>query len=87
MSSSNNIFVNALHNFERVFGFSQLITEHTRVSNNSESAIEKVCQLCILRVGISENLITYCTRKVNRAPASFECAVVNITTKISSYKI
>ena len=46
--------------------------------NNSESAIElilvtdheKVCQSGVLYVGISDHLITYCTRKVNRAPAN-----------------
>ena len=36
---SNAILVNALRNFERVFGFTQLITEPTRVCNNCESAI------------------------------------------------
>ena len=56
----------------------QLITEPTRVCNNSESAIdlilvtdhEKVCQSGVLNVGISDHLITYCTRKVNRAHVS-----------------
>ena len=38
--SSSNILVNALRNFERVFGFKQLITEPNRVCNNSESAID-----------------------------------------------
>ena len=78
MPSSSNILVNALRNFERVFGFKQLITEPTRVCNNSESAIdlilvtdhEKVCQSGVLTVGISDHLITYCTRKVNKAPVN-----------------
>ena len=76
--SSSNILVNALRNFERVFGFKQLITEPNRVCNNSESAIsrflatdrEKVCQSGVLNVGISDHLITYCTRKVNKAPVN-----------------
>ena len=58
--SSNNILVNALRNFERVFGFKQLITEPTRVCNNGESAIdlilvtyhEKVCQSGVLSVNL-----------------------------------
>ena len=66
--------LNALRNFERVFGFKQLITEPTKVRNNSESASnlilvtdhEKVCQSGVLSVGIVDHLITYCTRKVNR---------------------
>ena len=37
--SCNNILVNALRNFGRVFGFTQLITQPTRVCNNIESAI------------------------------------------------
>ena len=74
--SSNTILVNALRKFERVFGFTQLIREPTRVCNNSESAInlrflvtdhEKVCQSGVLSIGISDHLITYCARKVNSA--------------------
>ena len=46
--------------------------------NNSESAIdlilvtdhEKVCQSGVLNVGISDHLITYCTRKVIKAPVN-----------------
>ena len=60
------------------FGFKQLITEPTRVCNNSESAIdlilvndhEKVCQSGVVNVGISDYLTTYCTRKVNKAPVN-----------------
>ena len=36
------MFVNALRNFDRIFGFKQLITEPTRVCNNSESAIDLI---------------------------------------------
>ena len=76
--SSNTNLVNALRNFERVIGFKLLITEPTRVRNNSESAIdpilvtdhEKVCQSGVLSVGIRDHLITYCTRKVNRTPVN-----------------
>ena len=76
--SSNSILVHALRNFERVFGFKRLIMEPTRVCNNSESAIdlilvtdhEKLCQSGVLSVDISNRLITYCTRKVNRAPVN-----------------
>ena len=75
MPSSKNILVNVLRNCERVFGFKQLNIEPTRVCNTSESAIglilvtyyEKVCQSGVLSVGVSDHLITYCTRKVNRA--------------------
>ena len=78
MSPSNNILVNALRSFERVLGFKQFITEPTRVCNNSESAIdlilvtdhEKLCQLGVLSVGISDHLITYCKRKVDRVPVN-----------------
>ena len=53
---SNNILVNSLRNFERVFGF-----KPTRVCSNSETAIglilvivhEKVCQSGVLSVGIN----------------------------------
>ena len=76
--SSNNILVNTLRNFERVFGYKQLITEPTRMCDNSESAIdlilvtdhEKVCQSGVLNVGINDHLITYCTRKVITAPVN-----------------
>ncbi len=76
--SSSNILVKALHNFERVFGVKHLITEPTRVCDNSESAIdlifvtdhENVCQSYVLSGGISDHLITYCTRKVNRPPVN-----------------
>ena len=76
MPSSNTILANALRSFERVFGFTQLITEPTSACNNSESANnlsclvtdrEKVCQSGVLGIGISDHLITYCARKVNRA--------------------
>ena len=60
------------------YGFKQLISEPTRVCNNSESTIdlilvtdhEKVCQSGVLSVNISDHLITYCTRKVNRTPVN-----------------
>ena len=46
--------------------------------NNSESVIylilvtdhEKVCLSGVLNVGISDHLITYCTRKLNKAPVN-----------------
>ena len=65
-------------NVEYVFGLKHLITELTRICNNSESAIdlilvtdyEKVCQSGVLSDAISDHLITYSTRKVNRAPVN-----------------
>ena len=73
--ATNNVLVNALRNFEHAFGLKQLIVEPTRVCINKASAIdlilvsdpEKVCQSGVLCVGISDHLLTYCTRKVTRA--------------------
>ena len=76
MLPTNNVLVNALRNFEHAFGLKQLIVEPTRVCINKASAIdlilvsdpEKVCQSGVLLcVGISDHLLTYCTRKVTRA--------------------
>ena len=72
---TNNVLVNALRNFEHSFGLKQLIVEPTRVCINKASAIdlilvsdpEKVCQSGVICVGISDHLLTYCTRKVTRA--------------------
>ena len=72
---TNNVLVNALRNFEHAFGLKQLIVEPTRVCINKASAIdlilvsdpEKVCQSGVICVGISDHLLTYCTRKVTRA--------------------
>ena len=70
-----NVLVNALSNFEHAFGLKQLIVEPTRVYINKESAIglilvsdpDKTCQSGVLGVGISDHMLTYCTRKVTRA--------------------
>ena len=75
MLPTNNVLVNALRNFEHDFGIKQLIVEPTRVCINKASAIdlilvsdpEKVCQSGVLCVGISDHMLTYCTRKVTRA--------------------
>ena len=40
--SSNTILVKTVCNFERVFGFKQLVTEPTRLCNNSDSAIDLI---------------------------------------------
>ena len=72
---TDNVLVSALRNFEHAFGLKQLIVEPTRVCINKASAIdlilvsdpEKVCQSGVLCVGISDHLLTYCTRKVTRA--------------------
>ena len=56
----------------KLFNLKQLINEPTRITENTSSVIDhilcsdvsKVCQSGTIPVGISDHLITFCTRKI-----------------------
>ena len=58
--------------FLRMFNFTQLITEATRVTSNSSTLIdnilsnscEKICQSGTISIGLSDNFLTHMTRKI-----------------------
>ena len=64
----------SLNNFKCVFGLTQLITEPTRICDNSETIIDlifvsdslKICQSGVRAIGLSDHLLIYCTRKVHK---------------------
>ena len=69
-SNFKNKYIDTLNSYN----FSQLIEEPTRVTQSSASLIdhihsnntEKICQSGVIKSGISDHYITYCTRKVVR---------------------
>ena len=77
--SKNNPLVNAMCNLERMFGLTQLISEPTRVCTTSESIIdlifvshsENISQSGVITIGVSDHLITFCTRKVTKCKHKF----------------
>ena len=64
----------SLINFKCVFCLTQLITEPTRICDNSETIIDlifvsdslKICQSGVRAIGLSDHLLIYCTRKVHK---------------------
>lgn len=58
----------------RMFDLNQIIVEPTHVTDCSESVIDlifvsdtdKICQSGVISVGVSDHMLTFCTRKVSR---------------------
>ena len=71
---SDNMLVNALTNFLQLCGQKQLINVPPRVTDTCVSILDlimvtdpdNICQFGVLNVGLSDHLITYCTRKVKK---------------------
>lgn len=71
---SDNMLVNALTNFLHLCGLKQLFGVPTRVTDTCASILDLImvtdpdnmCQFGVLNVGLSDHLITYCTRKVKK---------------------
>ena len=61
----------SLSNFCNNFSLKQIITDYTRISTNSKSIIDLVivsdvgkdCQSGVIAIGISDHILTFCTRK------------------------
>ena len=72
--AKNNILKSALENFLRIHAMKQLITEPTRITDTSETAIDLICtsnpeqitQLGMLPCKISDHNIIFCTRKLSK---------------------
>ena len=64
-------FMQKISWFLRMFNFTQLINEATRVTSNSSTLIdhilsnscEKICQSGTISIGLSDHFLTYMTRK------------------------
>ena len=73
--SRNSLFNTSLYDWCHIFDLTQIITESTRISNNSESLIdhiytsvkEKIAQSGVLNFGFSDHCVIYCTRKTVRS--------------------
>ena len=71
-TTRRSALVTSMYNFERIFGLKQLITEPTRVCPTSESIIDlifvsqqdKISQSGVIPIGLSDHMLTFCTRKV-----------------------
>jgi len=69
-----NSLVNALKTFCSVYDLKQIIKEPTRVCKTSKSTIDlilvsdfqKICQSGVINYGLSDHMVTYCTRKVSK---------------------
>lgn len=74
LSPKNSTQVNALYNFNQLFGLKQLIVEPTRVCIDSKSTLdliivsdqENICQSGLLNIGFSDHMVTYCTCKKSK---------------------
>ena len=87
--SANNNLVKSLNNFCSMFDMYQLIDKPTRVSASTESIIDlvlvsdkcKITQSGVIICGLSDHMITYCTRKVSKPSSN-----VNNTVTLRSLK-
>jgi hypothetical protein len=74
LSPKKSTLVNALYNFNQLFGLKQLIVEPTRVCIDTKSTLdliivsdqENICQSGVLNIGFSDHMVTYCTRKKSK---------------------
>lgn len=74
--NTNGPLYNGFCDFLKMHGLTQLISVPTRITEHSQTAIDhimvsdtcKIMQSGVIVYGISDHFLTYCTRKVKRAP-------------------
>ena len=73
LQRSSNIF-KSYNNVLKLFDLDQIITEPTRITNTTTSLLdhilcdnkEKICKSGTISVGLSDQFLTYCTRKISK---------------------
>ena len=74
LNKSQNKLLKSLHHFTYICDWSQTIAEPTRVTATSESCLDlimvsdkdKISQFGTINIGLSDHMLTYCTRKISR---------------------
>lgn len=87
--NENGSLHNALLNFLKTFGLTQLINDPTRISEHSQTAVDLImvsdkCQISHIGVivyGITDHFLTYCTRKVRTTPMNCHNSIKSKTLR------
>ena len=94
-SIGNNTLVNYLQTFCSMFDLHQIIKDPTRVCSTSQSTIDlilvsvvqKITQSGVIVCGMSDHMVTYCTRKVCKQQVNCHNSVNILSMKFYSKEV